>query len=307
MPAHITRLAKDARQKEILRLFDEACYGQSRWQTWADFVMMAAISISNAVDKSNAEAREKTYMSIASKYKPRALDNFAKMFAAIVETMDANPDQDCLGELYMGLELGNQKSGQFFTPYHVCQMMARMSNDDVKAKIEAQGWVSVNDCACGAGATLIAFANECRRPGVDINYQTSVLFIAQDIDLVTGCMCYIQLSLLGCPGYVVIGNTLTDPGLSLDGRGLIPVHGENIWYTPFYFTDIWHYRRQWWRISSLFRNPAADAPESTPAPAEQRKPEAPKFHKEKPKKGPAAPQEPQIIMAETENGQLMLF
>ena len=124
MPAHITRLARDARQKEILRLFDEACYGQTRWQTWADFIMLAAISISNAVDSSHAEEREKTYMSIASKYKPRALDNFAKMFAAIVETMDANPDQDCLGELYMGLELGNQKNGQFFTPYHVCQMMA---------------------------------------------------------------------------------------------------------------------------------------------------------------------------------------
>ena len=176
--------------------------------------------------------------------------------AAFVETMDANPDQDCLGELYMGLELGNQKNGQFFTPYHVCQMMARMSNDDLKGKIEAQGWVSVNDCACGAGATLIAFANECMLR--DINYQTSVLFVAQDIDLVTGCMCYIQLSLLGCPGYVVIGNTLTDPGLSLDGRGLIPVHGENIWYTPFYFTDIWHHRRQWWRISTLFQNTAAE-------------------------------------------------
>lgn len=307
MPAHITRLAKDARQKEILRLFDEACYGQSRWQTWADFIMMAAISISNAVDKTNAEPREKTYMSIASKYKPRALDNFAKMFAAIVESMEHNPDQDCLGELYMGLNLGNQKSGQFFTPYHVCQMMARISNTDVKAKIEAQGWVSVNDCACGAGATLIAFANECRRPGIDVNYQTSVLFVAQDIDLVTGCMCYIQLSLLGCPGYVVIGNTLTNPGLSRDGRGLIPVHSENVWYTPFYFTDVWHYRRQWWRISSLFQNTAADAPESGPAPADQRRPEAPEFHKEKPKEAPVAPKEPQIIMAETETGQLTLF
>lgn len=296
MPAHITRLAKDARQKEILRLFDEACYGQSRWQTWADFIMMAAISISNAVDKSNAEPREKTYMSIASKYKPRALDNFAKMFAAIVESMEYNPDQDCLGELYMGLNLGNQKSGQFFTPYHVCQMMARISNTDVKAKIEAQGWVSVNDCACGAGATLIAFANECRRPGVDVNYQTSVLFVAQDIDLVTGCMCYIQLSLLGCPGYVVIGNTLTNPGLSRDGRGLIPVHSENVWYTPFYFTDVWHYRRQWWRISSLFQDPIAEKPEEPAKVEPPPKPVETPVHKPEP-----------LELKENNVGQLMLF
>ena len=89
----------------------------------------------------------------------------------------------------------------------------------------------------------MAFANECRRPGVDINYQTSVLFVAQDIDMVAGLMCYIQLSLLGCPGYVAIANTLTNPCTSIDGRGLIPRHGEHIWYTPFYFREEWHWRR----------------------------------------------------------------
>ena len=62
---------------------------------------------------------------------------------------------------------------------------------------QKQGWISVSDPACGAGALLIAFANECRRQ--HINYQTSVLFVAQDIDFLAGCMCYIQLSLLGCP------------------------------------------------------------------------------------------------------------
>ncbi len=292
MAKHITRIARDARQKEILRLFDEACYGQSRWQTWADFVMMSAISISNTVDKSNAEEREKMYLNIMSKYKPQALDNFTKMLAAIVESMDANPDQDCLGELYMGLDLGNQNTGQFFTPYHVCTLMARISNDDIKGKIEQQGWVSVNDCACGAGALLIAFANECRR--IDVNYQTSALFVAQDIDLVTGCMCYIQLSLLGCPGYVVIGNTLTNPALSRDSRGLIPVHSENVWYTPFYFTEVWHLRRQWWSISQLFQTPITQTPE---APAEVEVPKETIVE--------AEPEPPEF--KENNNGQLMLF
>lgn len=49
---------------------------------------------------------------------------------------------------------------------------------DMTARIEKQGWVSVNDPSCGAGALLLAFANECRRQ--HINYQTSVLFVAQD-------------------------------------------------------------------------------------------------------------------------------
>ena len=112
---------------------------------------------------------------------------------------------------------------------------------DLEAKIDQRGWISVNDPACGAGALLVAFANECKLRHT--NYQTSVLFVAQDIDHIVGCMCYIQLSLLGCPGYVVIGNSLTEPCSGIDGDPLIPVPGDNIWYTPMYFRDAWHYRR----------------------------------------------------------------
>ena len=66
----------------------------------------------------------------------------------------------------------------------------------------------------------MAFANACTRQ--EINYQTSVLFTAQDIDYIVGLMCYLQLSLMGCAGYVVIGDTLRHPSTALDRRGLIP-------------------------------------------------------------------------------------
>ena len=42
----------------------------------------------------------------------------------------------------------------------------------------------------------------------EINYQQNAYFVAQDIDPLVAKMCYIQLSLLGCPGVVIIGNTL---------------------------------------------------------------------------------------------------
>ena len=61
---------------------------------------------------------------------------------------------------------------------------------------ENAGFFSVSDPACGAGALLIAFANLCRRK--NICYHDKVLFVAQDIDLIAGLMCYIQLSFLGC-------------------------------------------------------------------------------------------------------------
>lgn len=281
MARNDARHLRDSRQKNLVKLFNEACYRHNRWTVWSDFVVMAAISISNLVDQSHAEEREKMYLNMAGKYNKRELSCFAEMFGEIVLGMDENPDQDFLGELYMSLELGNDHAGQFFTPYSVCRAMAAMTyGEDLEQKISKQGWVSVNDPACGAGALLIAFANECRRPGRDINYQTSVLFVAQDIDMIVGCMCYIQLSLLGCPGYVVIANTLTNPGTSIDKRGLMPVPGSHIWYTPFYFRDVWHWRRQACRMDMLFYN-IEHQEESKPLPKPEKRLESPVLNEAK--------------------------
>lgn len=285
MARNVTRSLRDERQKNLVKIFNEACYRHSRWQVWADFVVMAAISISNTIDKSNADSRESTYMTLASKYNQRELDCFCRMLAEIVAGIDECPDQDFLGELYMALELGNQHAGQFFTPYCVCKAMAAMTSGDLKAQIEQKHWISVNDPACGAGALLVAFANECIQQHV--NYQTSVLFVAQDVDMIVGCMCYIQLSLLGCPGYVVIANTLTNPSTSIDGRALIPIPGDNIWYTPMYFRDVWHWRRVWWQVDRLIGAVEPVTSGEAPAPVKT-EPEAP-------------------ALKETKAGQLTLF
>lgn len=238
---------------DMMAPFTRLCRSRNRWQVWQDFVMMVAICISNRVDKGHFDSREKQFTTIASQYSQLEMKDFGEMFSALVGALEANPNQDFLGDTFMRLELGNHWKGQFFTPYDVCRMMAEVTyGADLKDSVEKKGWFSVNDCACGAGATLIAFANLCRDKG--LNFQTSVLFVAQDVDLVAGLMCYIQLSLLGCPGYVVIENTLTNPVTSYDGRGLIPKPGENIWYTPLYHMDVWHWRRIFWQTDMLFRN-----------------------------------------------------
>ena len=70
-----------------------------------------------------------------------------------------------------------------------------------------------------------------------------VIFVAQDIDKTVAEMCYIQLSLIGCPGYVVVGDTISKPVL---GSDLFPevANQHNIWYTPLWFSDVWVTRRQ---------------------------------------------------------------
>lgn len=255
--ANAARLVRGESQKEIAKLFDSVAGKYPRYTVWQDFMFMAATSISNAVDLVHQEEREKMYLQVAGKYTTAELKVFAQIFVEVVNGMERNPDQDFLGDMYMSLELGNSHVGQFFTPYSVCRAMAAMVEPNVAGRIEREHFASVCDPACGAGALLVAFANECLKQKV--NYQPNVLFVAQDLDMTVACMCYIHLSLLGCAGYVVVGDTLASPSTSYDKRGLLPMDNGNVWYTPMYFSPIWHGRQICARMDLFAHRNAAES------------------------------------------------
>lgn len=239
------RMVRDPHQKEIVKLFSAFDGSKNRRKIFDDFLVMTACMLSNTADPIHYDEREKLYMQFAGQYKKSELDIFARMIAEIVNGLEENPDQDFLGEMYMALDFGSSAAGQFFTPYSVCQCTAALVSDYkvLESKIADQGFVSVTDPACGAGALLAAFANDCLRH--DINPQTQCLVIAQDIDFTVGCMCYIMMSFMGLAGYVVIGDTLCHPNTTRDRRGLIPVDDcSRIWYTPMFMSsDLWVGRR----------------------------------------------------------------
>lgn len=99
------------------------------------------------------------------KYTKQEVDAFADMFSILVMALEDNSEQDFLGELYMCLGLGSDHAGQFFTPYHLCEFMSAVTTpaEEFQQKIGDRGWVAVCDPTCGAGALLVAFANECRK------------------------------------------------------------------------------------------------------------------------------------------------
>lgn len=242
-----TYVSKDELQREFVKVIDSMTGAYNRWEVWRDMVWCIAIAISNRVDERHRESREQTYMSIVQKYDVKDIEKFAQLFAIlhrnVVEKTEKGSYGDFLGELFMNLDLGNNLGGQFFTPYNICQMMARITIDGEKDKMQAaidkQGWFSCMDCACGAGATLIAAAEASVEHG--INYPYQVMFAAQEIDSTTALMCYIQLSLLGCAGYVVIGDSLCDPMI---GHVLFGEDSERCWFTPMFFEETWHRRRE---------------------------------------------------------------
>lgn len=239
----------DDYKKEFRRLFDSLCGKYSRWEVWSDFIQLTAIDMSNATDKVNAPKRMETGKTIRKKYRDADMETMGNMLMQLVYGMDADTDQDFLGELYMACNLGNDHAGQFFTPYNVCQCMSEITYD-VPALLDGKGFIAVNDPACGAGALLLSFANICKRKG--INYQEKVLFVAQDIDYTVGLMCYIQLSLMGCAGYVVIGDTLTNPTTCYDKHGLLPaVKPDRVWYTMMFSNNLWYGRRMAAQMDAL--------------------------------------------------------
>ncbi len=238
-------------EKEFLKLFGNLTYSRSAWQVWEDLMTVMACSISNAADrrKEHFDKRERQYEAAIKAL--GGVDIPAQMFAIIVNELDRDPNQDFLGKLYMSLNLGSHWHGQFFTPYHVCEMMAKMQiTEECKGEIERKGYLSVCDPCIGAGAMLIAAATAFRE--LDINYQNCVVFAGQDIDAVVAKMAYIQISLLGCPGYITVGNSLTNPQT---GHNLFPqeTKEQDLWITPMFFSQVWEMRREKELFMQLFR------------------------------------------------------
>ncbi len=232
----MSRRSRPPNNQEYVKIFQALTYRFSPWEVWKDFIVMFACALANPFDKESYQERENCYFEIIGKYDKKEQALFPQLAAEVVNALEENPEQDFLGKLFMDFGLGNHAAGQFFTPYHVCECMAKMTIGNIIPQIEKQGYIVINDCCCGAGATLIAGIHEARRVlEGKYNWQNHILVTGQDIDRATALMCYIQLSLLGAAGYIKIGNSLTEPMSENDTS-------EDYWFTPMYFSDVWTVR-----------------------------------------------------------------
>jgi len=232
-------------QADFARTFMTLCDNKSSWQVWTDFVTMSSLSIANVLDQKGTthDAREQEYLGLIKRYEENQQQVFTKLLAILVNALGEDPQQDFLGEMFMALELGNHWKGQFFTPYHVCQLMAAMTIDGKEQQIQERGWISIYDPCCGAGALLIAARNEMVKRGYG---PTQALCVAQDIDRTAALMCYLQLSLLGCAGYVVVGDALLHSMTCPSGSPLLitPSSEQAVWFMPAFYNNTWLFRVQ---------------------------------------------------------------
>lgn len=217
--------------KELARLLNTLGHRYPIDRVFRDWLEMSAIAISNSVDRGQLAAREARYMSLVGQYQRDEAVNMAEMLGFLVRELEIT--RECVfGPLIGDLELGHGKNrmGQYFTPWHLCQLMAKLTLGDkpaLEAHIAKRGFFTLMEPAAGAGAMILATARAIEDLG--INFQKHLHVTAVDIDPMCAHMTYLQTSLFGIPATIIQGDSL---------RLTETAH----WYTPLHVLGGWSRR-----------------------------------------------------------------
>ena len=241
----------------MVKLIQQLSYRHNTSKVFSDFVEMSAISYSNVVDKAQYDKREKRYLDIVQQYKKEEINEFPKLLGMLTNHFEHAP-HDVLGDIFHELELHNEHKGQFFTPYPLCKMMAKMIiGENAQSIMAEKGFVTLSEPACGTGAMLIAAAQELRTQGV--NYQQNLHATAVDLDSTCVHAAYVQLTLLHIPATVIHGNTIS-------------LEEYSHWFTPAHILGGWgrklDQQNRYNRLKEFISTGTATNPQpETPAPA----------------------------------------
>lgn len=196
-------------KKEIADTIQGISGKYNPYQIFRDWCEMHAISIQNScVLRHDAiwQHREDIYNSLWNKYDEHEHDAFVKMTGLYAIALQCEIG-DLLGEIFMESGAGNASAGQFFTPFHVSEMVAKIGASDENILKEEK--IRMTEPSIGSGGMVIATAKYLKEKG--INYQKKLKVIGQDLDWLAVYMSYIQLSLLGIDAVIVQGDTLSEP------------------------------------------------------------------------------------------------
>lgn len=195
-------------RKRFIKAFESLAHHRERHDVFADFLDMAVCAIRKRTvpPGSAADAIEDQYMAVVKRNAPSDVRKIPELLAVTALAVQEG-GCDFLGQVVGDLGLITGHMGQFFTPYDVSRMIAEMTLDTVDEIIAKQGFVTVQEPACGAGGMIVAAADVLARKGHDIG---QCLYVdATDISPMCFKMSYLQASLRGIPATIRRGNTLT--------------------------------------------------------------------------------------------------
>lgn len=209
------------KKKEIINRINKIAGKYSSYEVFTDWIRCSALAMSNAVTDREMKIwddREKMYLDTVCRYTKDEVHMFTEMLGLLAMALEEDME-DVLGNIYMMSGMGSKASGQFFTPFHLSELVAECSVGDADEDVRYR----IHEPSCGGGGMVIAAAKVLKARGID--YQKKMDVVAQDLDWKGVYMCYLQLGLLGIPAVCVQGDTLAEP--------YIPGYPcERVMYTP---------------------------------------------------------------------------
>lgn len=184
-------MTTDEARRQFISVFRDTARQLRRWEVFSDFITLAASELDMArirTPENIERSRE-----ICAKYSGSDISNLHTLFCLMVCALEAK-FHDFLGAIFMELELGDDRNGQYFTPYHVQSLMAKLLMPDVEQAIRREGFVTVSDPASGAAGMIVAYAEYLLEAGY--NPSEHMFGSCIDIDPIAADMAFIQLSLL---------------------------------------------------------------------------------------------------------------
>ncbi|ECH2737891.1 SAM-dependent DNA methyltransferase, partial [Salmonella enterica] len=103
-------------RRQFVSVFMDTARNLRRWEVFSDFITLAASELDMARIRTpeNIERSRETCV----KYSPSDISNLHTLFCLMVCALEAK-FHDFLGAIFMELELGDDRNGQYFTPYHL--------------------------------------------------------------------------------------------------------------------------------------------------------------------------------------------
>lgn len=227
---------------KFIRTFRGLCVKYNAWEVWSDWLVMASSAIYNGIY--HDASVEEEYMRAVSRYSKEEANEIAKLLALTTEALEIEV-HDFLGGIFHEMELHNEAKGQFFTPYHVCRMMAAMQD---ATPPNPGRLMRVSEPSCGSGAMVLAFHERYLEAG---GAPERVFYELRDLDDRAFRMAYIQTSLCGLSAEIQRGNTLT---LEID----------RTWRTPCYYAYQTASRDRWDRMMRAIEGEDGQAANAAP-------------------------------------------
>jgi len=207
---------------------------RTRVDMFRDFIETFAIRLNLVADIDMSDVRIKRFKEIMKRHSEKDREVFGVLGRLLIEALKQESKDgpaDVLSEVYHRTELADKQMGESFTPPDITMLAAQLclAPERMIERIREKGYTTVYDCCSGAGGMFLAFARVMYAN--KLNYCKQLYVEGWDIDLISVCMSYIQLTLNGIPAKVIERNTIT-------------LETKSVWHTLTYVTGGWETRLQ---------------------------------------------------------------